>query len=354
MKPLVASIAILLCAASLSPAQSAPAASPDAPKWSKRVQTVLDTAKPLPVSRGSRLPLYLWPAMDPGQLDDSTAELLVRELDRRGVGLVCSWSPENRDKSLAQGLAIARAQKKLGVPVNVHASSCMYSFFNGDERTAHVDARGKPFWDDSFGGGKMGCPFALDFRKDPMRARVDMFVKAYKDAGMNLDFIFTDWEVDGPIEFNRAWEASKKCVRCKEHISNIGDFGAFQKSLREIRSDLQRYALAEPVLAGYPKALVGNYAVYPNDGYRYWYDYFEYYVEGQPFRADQKAKYRKWYNDFPETGFTFAMPVVYTWYPTYNCSSSRATRERARPRTFPSSPSSTGPPPHRQKSRTPG
>jgi hypothetical protein len=194
----------------------------------------------------------------------------------------------------------------------------MYSFFNGDERTAHEDAQGKPFWDDSFGGGKMGCPFALDFRRDPMRDRVNMFVKAYREAGMNLDFIFTDWEVDGPIEFNRAWEASKKCVRCKEHIPNIEDFGAFQKSLRDIRSGLQKYALAEPVLAGYPKALVGNYAVYPHDGYRYWYDYFEYYVDGQPFKADQKAKYRKWYNDFPGTGFTYAMPVVYTWYPIYS------------------------------------
>jgi hypothetical protein len=62
---------------------------------------------------------------------------------------------------------------------------------------------------------------------------------------------------------------------------------------------------------------VGNYAVYPHDGWRYWYDYFEYYVEGQPFKADQGAKYRQWHNDFPGTGFTFAMPVIYTWYPTF-------------------------------------
>ncbi len=24
-----------------------------------------------------------------------------------------------------------------------------------------------------------------------------------------------------------------------------------------------------------------------------------------------------WYKEFTETGFTMAMPVVYTWYPTY-------------------------------------
>jgi hypothetical protein len=90
-------------------------------------------------------------------------------------------------------------------------------------------------------------------------------------------------------------------------------FQEFQKAMREMRAYLQNYAFSEPILTQFPGALVGNYAVYPNDGYRYWYDYFEYYVEGQPFKEDQHAKYRKWYNDFPLTGFTFAMPVVYPW-----------------------------------------
>jgi hypothetical protein len=85
-----------------------------------------------------------------------------------------------------------------------------------------------------------------------------------------------------------------------------------------MRSYLQYYTLSQPVLSRYPEALVGNYAVYPADGLRYWYDYFEYYVEGQPAIEDQKAKYRQWYDDFPATGFTFAMPVSYTWARTFN------------------------------------
>lgn len=44
------------------------------------------------------------------------------------------------------------------------ATSCLYSFFDGDPRTAHVDAEGKPFWDTSFGPPNMGCPFAIDYR----------------------------------------------------------------------------------------------------------------------------------------------------------------------------------------------
>lgn len=73
-----------------------------------------------------------------------------------------------------------------------------------------------------------------------------------------------------------------------------------------------------PLLERYPDALVTNYATYPNDGWRYWYDYFEYPRPELPNREDQQALYRPWYNEFTETGFTMAMPVVYTWYPIFN------------------------------------
>lgn len=281
--------------------------------WSERMQLVLDTTKPLEHPRESRLPLYLWPAMNPGDLSDSDAERLVKECERRGIGVICSWTPDNRDAALKRALVIARAQKKLGVEVNIDATSLLYSFFDGDTATAHVDEAGKTFFDDSFGGKKMGCPFTLDMKKDAIRERVEWYAAAYKQAGIDVDFIWADWEVDGPIEFNRAHEASKKCVRCREQIPDIDNFLSFQKALRDIRSELQRYTFSEPVLEAFPRALVGNYAVYPHDGYRYWYDYFEEYEDGQPYIADQGAKYRLWYNDFPGTGYTFAMPVVYTW-----------------------------------------
>jgi hypothetical protein len=293
----------------------------DAPKWSARVQTVLEVTRPLEHPRGERLPLYLWPAMNPGDLDDQTAEQLVAELDRRGVGLTSSWSPNKREETLSRSLTIARAQKKLDLRVNVNANACLYRFFNGDERTAHVDDQGMPFWDESFDvrgrAHHMGCPFTLEVRKDAIREQVDYFVGAYQEAGLEIGFIFVDWEIDGPIEFNRAHEASRRCTRCREQFQDIDNFLEFQKVLRGARSELQRYALAEPVLSRFPAALVGNYAIYPHDGYRYWYDYFERYVEGQPHIADQRARYRLWSNEFPGTGFTCAMPVVYTWYPTY-------------------------------------
>lgn len=288
------------------------------PQWPEHIQIVLDNTEPLAFDRGERLPIYLWQAMNPGKLDQGTAEELLKQLNERGIGLVTSWSPGKREKSLEESLAIAQAQKKLGLRININANACLYSFFNGDERTAHIDDEGKPFWDTSFGKQKMGCPFALDFRRPAMKERLEYFIRAFKKANVNIDFIFADWEIDGPIEFNEAHAASKRCQRCRRNIGDIEDFEVFQQVLRSLRSELQREVYAEPITENFPGALVGNYSIYPHNGYRYWYDYYEYYVEGQPCRIDQRAKYRKWYDEFPDTGYTFAMPVVYTWRRIYD------------------------------------
>lgn len=288
------------------------------PQWNDYIQIVIDSLPPLTYDRGNRLPLFI-SRMYPGQLDDETAVMLVNELDNRGVGIICRWSRENREETISKCMTIARAQKKLGKRVNISANPLLYSYFDGDEQTAHIDEDGKPFFDDSFGSRhKMGCPFAIDFRKKEIRERVEFYVNKYKHEGLPIDFIYADWEIDGPHEFNRAFEASKKCTRCREHLRDDFSFNEFQKTMREMRSYLQYYGYSAPVLSLFPDALIGNYALYPNDGYRYWYDFFEYYVEGQPYKADQHAKYRQWYNDFPTTGYTMAMPVVYTWFPIYN------------------------------------
>ena len=282
-------------------------------QYADNIQVVLDNTKPLKYDKGDRLPLILWPLIDPGKLTREQAEALVPELDQRGVALVAKWTKENGEESLEQALVIGRAQKELGSPVYINAIDLLYSFFNGDEQTAHIDIDGNTFWDEGFGRKKdMGCPFAIDFRKDIIRERVEFYLDAYKKEGLEIDLIFVDWEVDGPLEVNNAYETSKKCTRCIEHLGMDPGYLSFQKTLREMRSYLQYYTLSQPVLSRFPKALVGNYAVYPANGYRYWYDYFEYYVEGQPAIKDQKAMYRQWYEDFPATGFNFGMPVSYT------------------------------------------
>ena len=175
------------------------------------------------------------------------------------------------------------------------------------------------FFDDSFGRKTdMGCPFGIDFRKKGIKEDLEYFLDGYRTEGLKVDFILADWEVDGPLEVNGAFESSRKCVRCQEHLGDDFDFETYQKTMREMRSYLQYYAFSQPVLERFPGSMVGNYGVYPHDGFRYWYDYFEQYREPHPYLKDQEAKYRVWYQDFPAAGFTYAMPVAYTWARIYD------------------------------------
>jgi len=284
----------------------------------ERIDAVLAATQPLKFPRGDRLPIRAMGLEGLPSDDDAENERLLRELDARGIALSARWNPGDLQNSLAQAMRLGRLQQKLGLEIGIDANACMHSFFNGDERTAHIDGAGAPFFDTSFGERhKMGCPFAMEFRYPDIKAQFEAFLRPYQDAGLQVSFIYLDWEIDGPIEWNGAWEASKRCKRCRENLPDIDDFRAFQMRLRTIRADMQRQVYADTVKAYFPNALVGNYAEYPNDGYRYWYDYFEVLPEGAPVKTDVRAKYREWPNLFPATGHTFAMPVVYTWYPTF-------------------------------------
>lgn len=262
--------------------------------------------------RGSRLENWL-------PDDDHEARSVLLALDARGLGLCPRVSPHSMS-TIENGVRMGRLQQETGLPVGVHASRGLYGFFNGDEDTFHIDAAGERFYDEGFGRRKMGCPFRLEHRKEPVKDQMRMILDAYKEAGVTIDFIYFDWEVEGPIEWNDAWENSRRCVVCRENISDIDqNFMAFQKIIRQLRSEVQRECAADMVLKYFPGALVGNYAYYPNGGIRYWYDHWEKLPARAPYIRDQNAKYRPWPADeFAQTGYTFANPVVYTWYDTWS------------------------------------
>lgn len=276
------------------------------------ILTVLENAQPLAHPQEGRLPLFLWPVHGGTVQDEALQERIIRALEARGIAMIGTWNFGNRERSLADSMQIARIQQRLGLRVCVNANDCLYGFFDGNERTAHLNARGEPFFDASI-PGKIGCPFRLQHRYRPMREKVEIFARAYERAGLPLDFVFGDWEIDGPLEINRAWEAAKQCRICRQNLEAIEDFRAFQRQVRTERCKATRQCFAEPILSRYPAALVGNYAVYPNDGFRYWYDYFEVFYAAHPHRRDHAATYREWPNDFSLTGYTMAMPVVYPW-----------------------------------------
>ena len=277
------------------------------------IREILRTTAPLEAPRGARLPLYLWPARTLGTTDESELRTLLRELEARGMAAIGTWTGDGTD-----ALRLGKLQKELGLPVSVDATSLTYGFYDGGRETAHLDSEGGAFFDESFPTTrKMGCPFAIDHRIPVISGRVRRAVEKYRAASIPIHFLFADWEVDGPLDSNGAWESSKRCARCRREIEDIDDFESFQAAIRRKRAAIQKEMLTEPVLEAFPDALVGNYGVYPHDGLRYWLDYFEEHVEGAPVVRDQGALYRRWYPEFEETGFTFAMPVVYPWYRGY-------------------------------------
>ncbi len=283
----------------------------------RNLRVVLENTEPLSFDRHGHLPLFVLPISNSlVTMDDQQAERLLQELDRRGIGYTVDWNPGDFETSVAEGLRIAAIQTKLGMSVCINANACLDSFFDGSPETLHVDKAGNTFAETSFGGA-LGCPFALEHRVPVIKERVEKFLRAYQRAGLKIDFLFADWEVDGPIEWNDAWDSSRRCERCRREIPKIDDFRAFQSALREIRSDIQRVAFGDPVRDFFPEALVGNYGVSPHGGLRYWYDYFERETPDAPYVSDQRARYREWAHEFAGTGYTFAMPVVYTWYPTF-------------------------------------
>lgn len=281
----------------------------------ERIAAVLRETQPLRFPRGGRLPLYVWPAMDlPG--NDAQVEATLRALDARGIAACASWHPgKSQQQSLDRALRMSALQKRLGLPININANACTYSVCDGSDATAHLDADGKPFFDTSSEGKKLGCPFRLRHRYPAMREQVGFFCRAYAEKGIAPDFVFADWEIDGPLEWNGGWDAAKRCAVCRKSIPKLDDFLEFQAAYRRIRSEIQRECYASVVLTHFPKALVGNYGVYPHGGWRHWYDYFESDPpKGCPVKLDQRAPYRPWPHEFEGCGYTFAMPVVYTWY----------------------------------------
>lgn len=309
-----AAIACVLACLPITAADEKPLAPLD------RARLVIAETQPLGVERGKRIPFIVWPLRNLTAKADTELEDVLRKLSDRGIATVTGWNTRNQETSLKEALRSAAIHKKLGIPVVVDSTSVMNLFFNGDQSTAHVAADNEKFFDMSQSENiKIGCPFAVNGRYDAIRKQVEYFVTGYKDAGMPLDIVVADWEIDGPIEWNNAWAHAKRCVRCRKNIVNIENFGEFQAAYRIIRCEMQRECYAKVVLRHFPDALVGNYAVYPHQGMRYWYDYFETNAaDDQPYVADQQARYRPWFHEYSLCNYTFGMPVIYTWYRTFD------------------------------------
>lgn len=306
---------LALLASLLLPAWTAAGAPPT------RLEQILEATRPLRHPRGDRLPLFITAVQCRDLPEDEAAlERAVAALDARGIAVCAAWQMgAERDASLERGLRLGRIQRKLGLPVAVNATAPTYAICDGSPETAHLDDAGRPFFDPSSASYRnLGCPFRLEQRLAPVREQVDFFCRGYAEAGLDIGFVWADWEIDGPIEWNGGWDAARRCTVCRHTIADVDDFRGCQQAYRGVRSRIERTCYAGVVLGRFPRALVGNYGVYPNDGWRYWYDYFEQEpAAGVPVRRDRQARYRPWVDEFTPSGYTYALPVLYNRYRTW-------------------------------------
>ena len=266
-----------------------------------------------PVEVKHRYPLIVWAIRD---LEVETASDVLFKLDRRGIPVIATWRPSNGDggEYLQRCLTLGRLQWENDVPTVIDATRCMQPFCDGSDATAHVTGDGERYFDLSHSPKhKIGCPFALRHRHPAIRQQLGTYLRSYSDEGIGIDMLLLDWEIDGPLEWNGAWAASRSCSRCRRNIPNIDDFEEFQASVRSLRGDMQREVFTETVNQYYPEALTGNYGVHPHNGYRYWYDYFEKPVAGAAYLHEGDTRIRRWYDEFSHTGYRMGMPVVYPW-----------------------------------------
>ncbi|NOZ24234.1 MAG: hypothetical protein GXP25_24425 [Planctomycetes bacterium] len=292
----------------------------------QKIDMILKNTKPLKFPRGDRLPLFFWHLHTRGNMcggDEAKIEETLKALDARGLPVIHAWwhnpKAERQQAVMDQCMKLGKIQKRLGLPVYAFAGNTGVGFYRDKDATWHVDKDGNRFPDDTHVEKRpIGCPFAKD-GWPAVADQVRAWVKCYRESAVPLDGVWFDWEWAGPSEWNGAWEKCRKCVRCQKELGKDGlkDFTVFQKKIREVRSAMQK-TFVDVIHEYFPKATVANYGCYPMGDYRYWYDYYEKYVEGAPAKRVQRAVYRKWYKDeFGLTGYSIGMPVVYGWGPTY-------------------------------------
>lgn len=300
------------------PCQATAQAKQRPPTPNERLGRVLAETQPLKMARAGRIPVIIWPLQGVVEENDEAMSGILKRLDERGLAMVGTWDYRRLESALPKAMRLARLQKALGLEVVVDTTGVVERFFNGDPSTAHIAEDGSPFFDESFSPRvKIGCPFSVRHRYPAIREQVETFARAYRESGLAPQFAMADWEIDGPIEWNDAWQMCRRCKRCRQNIPGIEDFSKFQASMRTVRSEMQSACYAEPMRQYFPELRVGNYAVYPHDGFRYWYDYFEKDFSGPGARRDGGATYRPWHHEFSGTGYNLAIPVVYTWYRTF-------------------------------------
>ncbi|HKJ66970.1 MAG TPA: hypothetical protein VKA68_03360, partial [bacterium] len=110
------------------------------------IRVLLDTLPPVPHDIGDRELLYQYSVGDLSALSGKDVTWVIRELAKRGVGVITFWTTGDAFESrIEEGIRIARIQEKLGLRVVADATRLLYGFYDGTPATAHIDENGNAF-----------------------------------------------------------------------------------------------------------------------------------------------------------------------------------------------------------------
>ena len=288
---------------------------PSPAAWPAKIRVVLDNARPLAFPRGGRLPLFLWPAMDPGDLEPQEPTPLCA--NSTAAASACSWSWQSATRTArSAGLALARVQKRLGVPVSVNATALLYGFFDGDPEPPMSTTRDGRFstipsvprvrWGARSPSIRAGGGNPRAGRR--LRPRL---YKGRLSAALRLGRLG-----DRRARSNSTGPTKRRGV-AEGAGGRIPDIGQFPRLPEGRPRHAERFSSepcsASPSGSGFPAYGWAITRSIPTTGTATGTIISRSTSTASRIIADRRAKYRLWANDFPATGYTFAMPVVYPW-----------------------------------------
>ena len=294
ISPAVVVVAVLLACtgcrtAPTQPVVPAPVPVP-APVSPWTVPTVLQRLPPLQHDAAGRWPILAWTPLElaPGDGAFDRAEPLpeqtYRELRRRGLAPFVRFE--------ARYIPMALALQQAGCPVIIvdtmggngpgaEAPDTLHTFEPG-----FAVEKGKPVYP---------CNLVTTGWQNHA-AKLRAILRQFKEAGVTVNAVWADWEVEPfPADFSR-WRQAKHCTRCRAMLPPDALRSPFRHArfVWTYRQGLYSTYLAEPVLEVFPGCSVANY-----DGV---------------FSSRKDPAWTVWGAVFPPMGigrFTASMPDVY-------------------------------------------
>ena len=251
-------LAVVLAALVAAPAGAQTAGACTVPGGEWTMDSLTAAVQPMQHPLGGRLPLLIW----------NYPILLASHLgDARADGSLAKWLKLAADRGLALPVQVgwcndaageraeAETTRDLGLPLYL----CVDEMPGGNAGL--------------YGGTKLfplgpwaGHPHVhrwpcLPLANPSVAATGDRaLMEQYRAAGLTVAGVFYDWE-GFPHPWNGVYDAQRTCPRCAAHYppGALDSEASFIQYVYGLRSRVLSAALADPVRAVFPRALVGNY-----------------------------------------------------------------------------------------------